>query len=597
MLQDHVLFDAPAWLDALAFAPRAPRASPAIATDYPPATPAVLEAARARLKRHGPAVTHKRGNEHTFVTGAILYHDFALADEEALPLALEWNATCEPPWDPDELKTVLAHGATYASGARGAARAEVEAWTLFESAIPAVAPAPNGVHASPAAVAIPLELDGDYGVAAKYVLNRLLHDSGQPTLRRWQGDFYSWDAARGCYAAATEERVERDVAWGTGSEDAAQSRRLVAALKGVPGVLVDEASLPGWFVAGGPDPRDSAACPNGVLRLDTGELVPPTPAFFTTSTLGAEYDPASPPPARWVAFLDQIFPGDPESVAALQEWFGYCLTPDTRQQKIAFFVGGRRSGKGTTLRVLTALVGRDAVANPRLSALGTNFGLWPLIGKNLAVVGDARLGGRADLAQVTESLLSISGEDGQTIDRKHREPWTGTLSTRFVISSNELPQFADASGTVASRMLVWDFRQSFAGREDTELTEAILGELPGVLLWAVEGWRRLRGRGRFAEPASSREASAQMEEMASPARQWFEARCVRDPDAEIASDRLYGDFRGWCTRTGNKERSDAVFGRDLRALQVGAVRYQKRVGRERSWYYKGIRLRAEEEPE
>jgi putative DNA primase/helicase len=85
----------------------------------------------------------------------------------------------------------------------------------------------------------------------------------------------------------------------------------------------------------------------------------------------------------------------------------------------------RRSGKGTIARVLTALLGRDSVVSPTLASLQTPFGLAPLIGKPLAIISDARLGSRSDQAAITERLLSISGEDGLTIDRKFMPSWTG----------------------------------------------------------------------------------------------------------------------------------------------------------------------------
>ena len=53
---------------------------------------------------------------------------------------------------------------------------------------------------------------------------------------------------------------------------------------------------------------------------------------------------------------------------------------------------------------------------------------------------------------VVERLLSISGEDTLTVDRKYREPWTGQLPTRIVILSNELPRLTDSSGALASRI-------------------------------------------------------------------------------------------------------------------------------------------------
>ena len=76
----------------------------------------------------------------------------------------------------------------------------------------------------------------------------------------------------------------------------------------------------------------------------------------------------------------------------------------------------RRSGKGTIFRVLGALLGKENVVSPTMAALNTGFGLQPLIGKIAALVPDARFNSRHDA--ITERLLSISGEDALTIDRR-----------------------------------------------------------------------------------------------------------------------------------------------------------------------------------
>ena len=101
---------------------------------------------------------------------------------------------------------------------------------------------------------------------------------------------------------------------------------------------------------------------------------------------------------------------------------------------------------------------------------GTNFGLAPLIGKRLAIISDARLSGRADQHAIAERLLSITGEDALTIDRKYAPAWTGRLHTRFLILSNELPRLADASGALAGRFILLSLTESFYGREDQGLT-------------------------------------------------------------------------------------------------------------------------------
>jgi putative DNA primase/helicase len=164
--------------------------------------------------------------------------------------------------------------------------------------------------------------------------------------------------------------------------------------------------------------------------------------FWTHNALAYEYTEDAATPIQWHKFLKQIWPDDPESIRALQEMFGYLLTGDTSQQKAFMLVGPKRSGKGTIARVLTALLGQSNVCQPTLASLSSQFGLAPLINKLVAIIADARVGARSDQHQIAERLLSVSGEDGQTVDRKFLQPWSGQLSTRFVLMTNELPRFA-----------------------------------------------------------------------------------------------------------------------------------------------------------
>src|SRR5262249_9626887 len=146
-------------------------------------------------------------------------------------------------------------------------------------------------------------------------------------------------------------------------------------------------------------------------------------------------------PTAFLTFLGDVLGHDAEAIDALQEWFGYVLSPATRLQKMLLLVGPPRSGKGTIARILAELVGPDCVAGPTLSSLATNCGLEPLIGSPLAIVSDARFGRRSDHPAVVSRLLAISGEDRLTVDRKFRQPWSGPLPTRIMVCTNELPQF------------------------------------------------------------------------------------------------------------------------------------------------------------
>src|SRR5262249_38034879 len=122
-----------------------------------------------------------------------------------------------------------------------------------------------------------------------------------------------------------------------------------------------------------PPPADIVPCANGLLHLPTGGLQPSTPAFFSLNALDYGYAPEAPKPTAWLKFISDLWGDDIEAIDALQDWLGYCLTNNTRMQKIAMVVGPRRSGKGTIARVATAMLGQSNVCHPSLASLSQNF--------------------------------------------------------------------------------------------------------------------------------------------------------------------------------------------------------------------------------
>ena len=187
-----------------------------------------------------------------------------------------------------------------------------------------------------------------------------------------------------------------------------------------------------------------------------------------------------------------------------------------------------------------------------------------LLGKSLAIISDARIGGRTDSQIVVERLLSISGEDALTIDRKNLEPVTCKLPTRMMILSNELPRLGDSSGALAGRMILLRLRESFYGREDHGLTEKLLKELPGILNWAIAGWIRLRQRGRFVQPESAAELLGELHDISSPIGEFIRDCCVAGPAYHVRCDDLYKSYLDWCKEKGREHPGDSTgFGRNV----------------------------------
>lgn len=416
----------------------------------------------------------------------------------------------------------------------------------------------------------------------------------------WQGELFGWNGIH--YVRLGNDAV-RSKLYGfiqrcqlANGTRITPNRRLVTDVVDALQALCfwDAQRVPCWLVDEVPAPaEDLLACANGLVNLRTRQLLEPSPLFFSTAAVGFEFNPEARSPERWIDFLHSIWPDDQESIDALAEWFGLALTENTDFQKALLMVGPKRSGKGTILRVLRETAGHTNVVSPTLASLGMPFGLQALIGRRIGIISDARLSHRADMAAVAENLLRITGQDAVSVPRKFLPDWHGQLPTRFILATNELPGFSDASAALASRFIVLRMQRSFFGQEDQRLTERLLQELPGIFMWALDGLDRLRERGRLLQPRSGQELVDELEASTSPIGEFVRERCIVSPPTWVACDRLFDAWREWCREQGRDHAGTVQqFGRQLRAACPEIRITQPRIDGGRERRYEGIRIRS-----
>ena len=436
---------------------------------------------------------------------------------------------------------------------------------------------------------------------------------GEPTLVRWARAWWRYDGIR--YVEHDDELLDRDIIGFLDVVVAPQSKKdpvtglISTALSRVTSrnktlsevrksltfaMPVVSGGAPQWTnpEEGDRPPEHIVAVANGLLDIDRCDLRPATPRFFTTTAVGTLWDPDATCP-QWLGFLQSIWGEDRESIRALQQIFGYLLTADTSYQKMFMLYGPPRCGKGTIARVLKNLLG-DAVVNPTLKSLEGEFGLQPLVGKTVAIIGDARLGGAADQAAIVERLLSISGEDALSVNRKQIKAINVQLKTRVLLLSNELPRLYDTSGALASRFVLLCLTRSFLGQEDLQLDSKLSAELPGILRWSVDGLADLAESGRFASPTSSQEALGYLREVSSP-HSVFLDECLElsdDIDAYADVDEVYAAYKTWCDASGRDPENKQLFGKQLHTLcpRIEIQQYRKPPNGKRTRRYVGLRL-------
>jgi putative DNA primase/helicase len=332
------------------------------------------------------------------------------------------------------------------------------------------------------------------------------------------------------------------------------------------------------------DPRNVISFQNGLLDIMRRKLYPATPFFFTRTALAIPYNAAAPAPELWLSFLDEVTAGKdddgqpisrPELVTLIREMMGYLLSSDTSKQKVFHLCGQPRSGKGTILRVITAMVGTRNTVSPTIQSLANDFGPQSLIGKSLATITDMSTDNRMHLSAAASHINAISGEDYQTVQRKHTSSWNGYLSARFLMVSNAVPNFGGHTSALATRLLIMPFENSFADRADTELTGKLLAELAGIINWALDGLDDLNMVGNFTEPADCAKLKSRLIMRSDPIHGFVAECCTVKPSDGIDKDVLYSCYLEYCEDAHARPKSRDDFTEGLADLYP-TVRASKR---------------------
>ncbi|VTR97819.1 Phage/plasmid primase, P4 family, C-terminal domain protein OS=Singulisphaera acidiphila (strain ATCC BAA-1392 / DSM 18658 / VKM B-2454 / MOB10) GN=Sinac_4213 PE=4 SV=1 [Gemmata massiliana] len=599
------------------------------------------------LAKCDPAVSGQGGHGKTLKVARGLVRGFLLDADLALDLLLQhYNPRCAPEWSEGDLRHKVADAEQCAFGLPdgyllNAQRPERASRTRsnFTGATRTERPTDNGgvpaAEPSPATETFPRPGVGeewnDPHRLARLFLDRYRH-ADRATLVQWRDQYHRWE--QGAWVPVSDADLDAELARHcrevfqadfpvriAEAQRAAESEgrerpqkppkvypvttatraNVRVNLAGLANVSDDGRAIPFWLDGrDGPVPTAVISAPNGLFRL--GDIAAggrafsePTPQLFTPNALSFDVSSSAGQPGEWLRRLEEWFNGDKNSIAGLQEWFGYFLSAETRAQKALLLVGPPRSGKGTIMHVLAELVGHSNVASTSFASLGESFGLEDLLGKRLALIPDARLSGRTDVASVVERLLSISGEDLQSVNRKNRPRLTARVYTRFLIATNVMPQLPDASDAIASRFHILNTPNSWLGREDPALKTKLQGELPAILKWAAEGWARLNRQNMIFTPNQVAERfSRELRDLSNPVMAFVRQRCYVGPDYSTDVSEIYGAWVTWNRERGREHVPDqSIFGRDLNAtlphLRVG----QRRDLARRVRVYRGISVREE----
>lgn len=394
----------------------------------------------------------------------------------------------------------------------------------------------------------------------------------------WRGDWYVW---RGnCWAPTTDTAMRHDLyntlrdaryekvkdgetAYVPWDPDKPKIDKVIDALK-AEALMPDERAEDTWT-----DGRAERVIPftNGLLRVRDRELLPQTPDYFNTEYLAFDYAPDAALSEVGRKFLDDLTGCDADTIETLLAFLGTRLVNDNRFQRMLVVIGPSGSGKGTFDKVCERLLGRRH-GGMRLDDYKHNgFPTEPLLGKSLMTFSDQRA--QLNMKAFVDLLLQVLGGDKITIRIPYAKRSMDTrLPLSFMLLSNEVPVLPDNAGAMLRRVLMISTPNSFVGREDFDLLDKLVLELPAFVNASLDAYDRLCKRGYFIQPESGRELLEILRENSSYLGQFVDECCDVAPDLFVSKAELYERWKAWCTTKGHTPTADNKFASDLYSLYL-----------------------------
>lgn len=325
---------------------------------------------------------------------------------------------------------------------------------------------------------------------------------------------------------------------------------------------------PEWKCAPDRDTSGVIVFNNGILDIMTNEWFDHTPMLRARNVLPFDYDNNAQCPTwerlLWTQWGDTKY--EP-LIDLLQLWFGYMLSDDQSQQKMAFFIGKPRSGKGTMMRVLEGMLGSYNCASPSIEGLNKDSNLHSISDKMVAIFNDVADPAPSARNSVVAAIKRIVGQDSVMFDRKYKSAMTTRFKCRLNFTCNAIPNLAESSTAMLNRGLFFYTPKSFAGMENTDLDEQLQNEMSGIINWAIRGLQRLRAGERLVNEKCMDDRINVFRMVTSPLEVFVDSQMSYREDAYVPVADVFTRYRAWAaTNDGGGIKSLGAFSRMMDAM-------------------------------
>lgn len=317
-------------------------------------------------------------------------------------------------------------------------------------------------------------------------------------------------------------------------------------------------------------PAEYIAFANGVLDVDTGEVLPLTPDLLIANVIPHDYDPALDPTGGVVdRTLDKIACGDPSIKLNLMEVLGLAMLRSAKYAQCAILTGEGSNGKSCFTQMVQALVGDENYSALDLNALGRPFQLGHLAGK-LVNAGDDISNEFVDGNTLANFKSVVSGESVFT-DVKNGTGFVFRPYALFVFSCNEFPRIGDTTSGTLRRFHGIPFRARFSKADpdyDPDTVAKVTTEQAcrEMIALGLAGLQSVAAHNGFTPTEYSERIVSDIQVDSDTVAAWAADAAAAEWIDGQAIKEVYAQYTSWCLEANVKPISRERFTRKVNAL-------------------------------
>jgi len=302
---------------------------------------------------------------------------------------------------------------------------------------------------------------------------------------------------------------------------------------------------------------------NGIVDIKESKLLPHSYKYMFKYCSPVDFDPEATCPT-WEKFLLDTFKNNFELIDLAQRLFGYILLGGRPFLHKAFVLYGEgRNGKSTFLDIMKAVIGKDSYSIISMSKIDREFSLVALDGK-LANIAEETPTDEIN-AEVFKTLV---GGGEVTASHKGFDEYQFQSNARFVFACNEMPIFKDKSVGLEDRLVFVPFQRYLKEDErDTTIFDRLMGEISGILNWAIQGARIVASSRTIPTYKSVSDAKELYREETDALYAWFKEEVeVTALAMDMTVKAVYEAYKNDCDENGNRPYSKDKFAKRFRKM-------------------------------